>query len=357
MKKIIFAFLICFETYALEITPDTLKECDNVVTLSDNCRVSEEVKIQHESSLRSAWRTVKNATLMGITFFVGRELYVRYQSYSTDGFLCCQKTPMIQPLAQTCAFYKPFIDSGNTELRALATDYRSGCLAYSQLHKMINEHRLKISEIEEMLRSEIVQCQEDICGWRERLYIDALNKISYHLKIQNRTLWNIQSFSEEYIPTLESDFITYIGRNNWYCSGFRGCLGAVADYFSEYRRYHVINIPEYRLQELQEHLSEESKMLQTFFPMKGVFHKKRRINLRMIDIQNLTEALVESEECATKLYDAINPSFIKRVSLGEPSSLWKACTKTLENAWGSITDFLKKNKPEKLLDWLVARLF
>ena len=88
MKKIIFALLLSGESYALEITPQMLG--DNFVSLTEKREVirpeSEEVSVGKKSCLCDSWRFFSKTVLVGLTLFVIRELYVRYQSYSTDDF-------------------------------------------------------------------------------------------------------------------------------------------------------------------------------------------------------------------------------------------------------------------------------
>ncbi|MCR5225418.1 MAG: hypothetical protein K6C34_05010 [Alphaproteobacteria bacterium] len=86
MKKIIFALLLSGESYALEITPQMLG--DNFVSLTEKREVirPEEVSVGKKSCLCDSWRFFSKTVLVGLTLFFIRELYIRYQSYSTDDF-------------------------------------------------------------------------------------------------------------------------------------------------------------------------------------------------------------------------------------------------------------------------------
>ncbi|MCR5225417.1 MAG: hypothetical protein K6C34_05005 [Alphaproteobacteria bacterium] len=259
------------------------------------------------------------------------------------GMLLCGQSMSAAPLSanKICDFYRPHIDNGREEVRSIALNYHRGCIQYAHLSEYLSDFRPEIEEVCSVLYAETARYHEKTSG-RAKIYYDTLNEISHRLKDQNRTLYSIESFAEKYIASLEQNFVRYIGKDDWYCSDFSSCIYAtekIVDYLSEYRGYHVIFVPELGFKKMKMHLEKEKMVLQALFPTHGLIYKERYVNCRLDNIQNLIQAIAEGEKSATKLYEMINPSVMKRIIEGESSSLWKVGSHVLRNVWYSVVEF------------------
>lgn len=229
----------------------------------------------------------------------------------------------------TCNFYNIHMDSNNADLRSMAVQYQQGCVQYESLHNVINDVLPLVTDIEGVLKKETSK-QSVNQSVDMRYYSNSLRKLSYRLNDQISSLKKLDAYSNSYRQTMQSDFIDYIDKDDWYCVDRETCINSVSkirDYLTEFRRYHVVNIPHQLFDNLKTNIEAEKKLLDKSFPRRGIFQSHRVIAFQLKDITNLTQQLIKVEEASNRIYETVNPSAITKIVVGKASSLWTFVTR------------------------------
>lgn len=229
----------------------------------------------------------------------------------------------------SCNFYNIHMDSNNADLRSMAMQYQQGCIQYESLHNVINDVLPLVTDVKSLLKKE-TNNQNITKSMDMRYYSSSLRKLSYRLNDQIGALQKLDSYSDSYRHAMQSDFIEYIDKDDWYCVDRATCVSSISkirDYLTEFRRYHVVQVPHQLFDNLKRNIESEKKLLDKTFPQRGIFLPRRVIVFQLKDITNITQQLIKVEEASNRIYEAVNPSAITKIVVGKASSLWTFVTR------------------------------